>query len=165
MKILDCCCGSKMFWFQKDEPHTTFMDKRQEQFEIHGKKVNVQPDILGDFRNIPFEDNSFNLVVFDPPHLKWAGPNSIMKAQYGQLDKHTWKEDLAKGFEECMRVLRVGGTLIFKWSDCQVNVKEILNAIPFNPLFGQRRGTTHWMTFVKFEIDEGINPYVDLEDE
>lgn len=151
IKILDVCCGSRMFWFDKNEPHTTFMDIRKEQFEIHGKKVNVQPDIVGDFRNIPFEDNSFNLVVFDPPHLKWAGPNSIMKAQYGQLDKHTWKEDLAKGFEECMRVLRVGGTLIFKWSDCQVNVKEILNAIPFNPLFGQRRGTTHWMTFVKFE--------------
>ena len=90
-------------------------------------------------------------LCLTPPHLKWAGPNSIMKAQYGQLYKHTWKEDLAKGFEECMRVLRVGGTLIFKWSDCQVNVKEILNAIPFNPLFGQRRGTTHWMTFVKFE--------------
>ena len=71
-----------------------------------------------------------------------------MKAQYGQLDKDTWSEDLAKGFEECMRVLKTGGTLIFKWSDCQVNVKEILKVIPFKPLFGQRRGTTHWMTFV-----------------
>nr|DAO85415.1 MAG TPA: Methyltransferase domain [Caudoviricetes sp.] len=151
VKILDVCCGSRMFWFDKNEPHTIFMDIRKEQFEIHRKKVNVQPDIVGDFRNIPFEDNCFDLVVFDPPHLKWAGPNSIMKAQYGQLDKHTWKEDLAKGFEECMRVLRVGGTLIFKWSDCQINVKEILNIIPFNPLFGQQRGTTHWMTFVKFE--------------
>ena len=55
------------------------------------------------------------------------------------------------GFEECMRVLKTGGTLIFKWSDCQVNVKEILKVIPFKPLFGQQRGTTHWMTFVKFE--------------
>lgn len=61
----------------------------------------------------------------------------------------TWKDDLAKGFEECMRVLKPNGTLIFKWSDCQINVREILNAIPFKPLFGQQRGTTHWMTFVK----------------
>lgn len=50
-----------------------------------------------------------------------------------------------------MRVLKIGGTLVFKWSDCQVNVKKILKVIPFKPLFGQQRGTTHWMTFVKFE--------------
>lgn len=52
MKILDCCCGSKMFWFQKDEPHTTFMDKRQEQFEIHGKKVNVKPDVQANINEV-----------------------------------------------------------------------------------------------------------------
>lgn len=75
-----------------------------------------------------------------------------MKAQYGQLDKENWKEDISKGFQECMRVLKVGGTLVFKWSDCQINVKEVLSAIPFKPLFGQQRGTTHWMTFVKFEL-------------
>ena len=119
MKILDCCCGSKMFWFQKDEPHTTFMDKRQEHFEIHGKKVNVKPDVIGDFRDMPFKDGEFDLVVFDPPHLLWAGPKSIMKAQYGQLDKKTWKEDLIKGFTECMRVLKPNGTLVFKWADVQ----------------------------------------------
>lgn len=112
VKILDACCGSCMFWFNKNEKHTTFMDIRQETFKIHNKKVNVVPDGIGDFRNMPFEDNSFNLVVFDPPHLKWAGPNSIMKAQYGQLDKVTWKEDLTKGFNECMRVLKIGGTLV-----------------------------------------------------
>ncbi len=151
IRVLDVCCGSRMFWFQKEEPHTIFMDIRRETFEIHGKKVNVQPNVLGDFRNIPFEDQTFNLVVFDPPHLKWAGANSIMKAQYGELDRLTWKEDLAKGFEECMRVLKVGGTLIFKWSDCQINVKEILSIIPFTPLFGQQRGTTHWLTFMKFD--------------
>lgn len=151
VKILDACCGSRMFWFNKNEKHTIFMDIRQETFKIHNKKVNVVPNVIGDFRNMPFEDNSFNLVVFDPPHLKWAGPNSIMKAQYGQLDKVTWKEDLTKGFNECMRVLKIGGTLVFKWSDCQINVKEILKTIPFYPLFGQQRGTTHWMVFVKME--------------
>lgn len=34
----------------------------------------------------------------------------------------------------------------------QSNVREVLSAIPFKPLFGQQRGTTHWMTFVKFEL-------------
>lgn len=141
-----------MFWFQKDEPHTTYIDRREEQFEIHGKHINVRPDIVADFRDMPFDDETFNLVVFDPPHLLSTGQKSIMKAQYGQLDKDNWKEDISKGFEECMRVLKVGGTLVFKWSDCQINVKEVLSAIPFKPLFGQQRGTTHWMTFVKFEL-------------
>ena len=148
IRILDACCGSRMFWFDKNEKHTTFMDIRQETFEIHGKKVNM---LLETFVICHLKIILLIWLFFDPPHLKWAGPNSIMKAQYGQLDKKTWSEDLAKGFEECMRVLKTGGTLIFKWSDCQVNVKEILKVIPFKPLFGQRRGTTHWMTFVKFE--------------
>lgn len=151
IRILDACCGSRMFWFDKKEPHTTYMDRREEEFEIHKKKINVKPDIVADFRDMPFDDETFNLVVFDPPHLKWAGQNSIMRSQYGQLDKVTWSEDLAKGFEECMRVLKIGGTLVFKWSDCQINVKEVLKAIPFKPLFGQQRSTTHWMTFMKFE--------------
>lgn len=40
------------------------------------------------------------------------------------------------------------------WSDCQINVREILNAIPFKPLFGQQRGTTHWMAFAKIGKEE-----------
>lgn len=151
-KILDACCGSRMFWFDKENRHTIYMDKRKEKFEIHGKKINVNPDVIADFRNMPFEDNSFYLVVFDPPHLKWAGPNSIMKAQYGQLNKDTWQEDLTRGFKECMRVLKPNGTLIFKWSDSQINVKELLKLISFKPLFGNQRGNTHWLCFMKLEV-------------
>lgn len=132
-----------MFWFDRENENTIYMDKRKERFEIHGKKINVNPDVIADFRNMPFEDNSFYLVVFDPPHLKWAGPNSIMKAQYGKLNKDTWQEDLTRGFKECMRVLKPNGTLIFKWSDSQINVKELLKLIPFKPLFGNQRGNTH----------------------
>ncbi|MCT3601566.1 SAM-dependent methyltransferase, partial [Lactobacillus acidophilus] len=28
IKILDACCGGKMFWFNKHEPHTTYLDNR-----------------------------------------------------------------------------------------------------------------------------------------
>lgn len=148
-KILDACCGSRMFWFDKKREDTVYMDCRSETFTVHDKHVNVVPDIIGDFRDMPFEDETFYHVVFDPPHLKWAGQNSIMRAQYGQLDKDNWPDDLAKGFEECMRVLKPNGTLVFKWSDCQVAVKKVLEVIPFKPLYGQQRGTTHWMTFIK----------------
>lgn len=29
-KILDACCGSRMFWFDKKNPNVLFMDKRTE---------------------------------------------------------------------------------------------------------------------------------------
>lgn len=157
MRILDTCCGSQMFYFEKNHPDVTYMDIRKEKFEIHGKKVNVDPDVIADFRNMPFEDEEFDLVIFDPHHLKWAGPNSIMKAQYGQLDKVTWKEDIFMGFEECMRVLKFGGTLIFKWSDVQIPVKEVLNILKkegYMPLLGDQRGQTRWIVFIKNGVPE-----------
>ena len=53
---------------------------------------------------------------------------------------------------ECMRVLRPNGTLIFKWNENQVKLKEVLKAIePYSPLFGNRRSQTHWLVFMKEE--------------
>ena len=72
-KILDACCGSKMFWFDKENQEVTFMDNRELDTTLSdGRKLIVTPDILADFRNMPFEDNSF-IYVFDPPHLKLGG--------------------------------------------------------------------------------------------
>lgn len=149
-KILDVCCGSRMFWFDKNNPHTVYMDIRKEAYDIEGKHINVNPDIIGDFRNIPFPDQTFSMVVFDPPHLRWAGNKSFMRAQYGQLNE-TWPEDIRKGFEECFRVLLPGGFLIFKWSECQVKLKEILKLTTRKPLFGNQRGNTFWLVFMKEE--------------
>lgn len=155
IKILDACCGGRMFWFDKKEKHTTFMDIRDEFLEFldRGKTriYKVNPDIIADFRVMPFESEMFNLVVFDPPHLINAGKNSWLVKKYGRLDEGNWEKDLEKGFTECMRVLKIGGTLVFKWSDVQIKVKDLLRIIPFKPLFGQQRGKTHWMVFVKFE--------------
>lgn len=33
----------------------------------------IDPDIQCDFTDLPFPDETFSLVVFDPPHLKYAG--------------------------------------------------------------------------------------------
>ena len=72
--ILDACCGSRMFWFDKDNPNVVFMDKRDEVCVLSdGQTVIVHPNIVGDFTAMPFPDKSFKLVVFDPPHIVWAG--------------------------------------------------------------------------------------------
>ena len=115
-----------MFWFQKKREDVVFMDIREEEYTICDKEVKVQPDIVGDFRAIPFLNNTFDMVVFDPPHLRWAGSKSIMRAQYGQLSED-WENDIAQGFKECFRVLRPGGFLVFKWCEEQIKLKQILS--------------------------------------
>ena len=96
--ILDVCCGSKMFYFDKNNPQVTFMDCRElEDVLCDGRKLEIKPDIVGDFRNIPFTDNSFSMVVFDPPHLHRIGENSWMAKKYGKLSD-TWREDISKRF-------------------------------------------------------------------
>lgn len=148
-KILDVCCGSKMFWFNKEHEDTVYMDIRElEDTLSDGRTLKVSPDIVADFRENPFADNTFSLVVFDPPHLVRAGDCSWLAKKYGRLDK-TWQEDIRKGFSECFRVLKPDGVLIFKWNEDQVSLKEILQCTDKKPLFGNQRGKTHWIVFMK----------------
>ena len=148
-KILDACCGSRMFWFDKENPNVTYMDIRQEYEELEtGHVVNVNPDIVGDFRDMPFESDTFDMVVFDPPHLIHAGENSWLAKKYGKLDE-LWPEDIRQGFAECMRVLKPNGSLIFKWNEDQISLQEVLTAIGEQPLFGNKRSKTHWLVFMK----------------
>lgn len=149
-KILDACCGSKMFWFDKENENTVFMDNRCfNDVLCDGRTLEINPDIIADFRHMPFQDESFYLVVFDPPHLLKAGENSWLAKKYGKLNLETWKSDLKKGFNECMRVLKSNGTLIFKWNEEQIKLNEILTTIDFKPLFGNKRSKTHWLVFMK----------------
>lgn len=149
-KVLDVACGSKMFWFDKENEDVIFMDNRQlEDILCDGRKLIINPDIVGDFRDIPFKDNTFYLVVFDPPHLVRAGETSWLAKKYGKLNQDTWQEDIRQGFNECMRVLKTNGTLVFKWNEDQIKLKEILDIIEYRPLFGNKRSKTHWLVFMK----------------
>ena len=148
-KVLDVCCGSRMFYFDKENEDVTFMDIRTQYEELEsGHVIDVRPDVVGDFRNIPFNNDSFHMVVFDPPHLIKAGDNSWLAKKYGKLND-TWREDIAEGFRECMRVLRPNGTLIFKWNEEQIALPEILKVIDYKPIFGQKRSKTQFLVFMK----------------
>ena len=125
-------------------PHPTAKDTTL----CDGRKLIIKPDVLADFANIPFSDNSFKLVVFDPPHLVRAGEKSWMGKKYGVLNK-AWPQELKRGFDECFRVLDAYGVLVFKWNEDQIKLKEVLSAIGRVPLFGDRRSKTHWMVFMK----------------
>ncbi|WP_010416135.1 class I SAM-dependent methyltransferase [Anaerophaga thermohalophila] len=150
--ILDATCGSKMMWFDKDNPDVLFADKRTERHTLcDGRALEINPDIKMDFTDMPFDDNTFNLVVFDPPHLKSLGKKSWLALKYGYL-LPTWEADLKAGFDECMRVLKPNGVLIFKWNENQIKVSKIIEVISAKPLFGHttgRNSQTIWMTFMK----------------
>ncbi len=147
-------------WKNKANPAVIFGDIRSETITVtdrsHGKQdgtrtVSIEPDSLMDFRALPFPDSSFKLVSFDPPHLVRAGPKSWLAAKYGKLSNN-WRDDLAKGFSECLRVLEPNGVLVFKWNETQVKVGEVLDLVPIEPLFGHlsgRKGLTHWLVFMK----------------
>lgn len=151
--ILDMCCGSRMFWFDKRDSRAVFTDIRDEQHVLSdGRQLVISPDQIADFRNLPFADGSFGIVVFDPPHLERVGPNGWQGKKYGRLDKATWRDDLRAGFSEAFRVLWPHGVLIFKWNETQIPVSQILSLTDEKPIIGQRTGKndkTHWIIFVK----------------
>ncbi len=151
--ILDMCCGSRMFWYDKQDPRAVFSDIRAEEHTLcDGRHLVISPDVIADFRALPFADNTFHVVVFDPPHLERVGEEAWMGKKYGRLNKDTWRDDLCAGFAEAFRVLRACGVLIFKWNETQIPVSQILALTNVKPIIGQRTGKndkTHWIIFVK----------------
>lgn len=141
----------------KDDPAALFVDIRTAEpghIEVRPNHE-VSPDQIADFRDMPFDDESFPLILFDPPHILKRASVGIMEKKYGSLSRENWRDDLRRGFLECWRVLRTGGTLIFKWSSAEIPLKEVLACFDRSPKFGHtttRKGTTHWMVFFKDEI-------------
>jgi hypothetical protein len=152
--ILDPACGSKMFWFEKDSSDVVFGDVRCENHVLcDGRSLIIRPDVQMSYAALPFRSEQFNMVVFDPPHLVRLGKNSWMAKKYGKLN-NGWQSDMAMGFSECFRVLKVGGTLIFKWNERDIPVSEIVKLANVKPIFGHKSGAksqTHWLCFVKQE--------------
>ncbi len=149
--ILDACCGGRMIWFDHDNPLAVFVDKRKESLTLcDGRILHVNPDIVADFTHLPFAHESFHLVVFDPPHLRSLGENSWLAKKYGRLIGD-WRDEISEGFKECFRVLKRNGTLVFKWSDAEVSLNEILQLAPQKPAFGHtgQNIRTHWICFFK----------------
>lgn len=168
--VLDPCCGSRMFWFDRADDRAIFGDVRSEEHVLKdsssaggSRNLVIAPDQQMDFRDLPFPANRFHLVIFDPPHLIRNGKSGWLAKKYGKLGDN-WRDDLRAGFAECFRVLKPHGTLIFKWNEEEVKVSELLALTPEKPLFGNRCGKTaksHWIVFMKPVDESVIEPAVD----
>lgn len=152
--ILDPASSMRSFYFDKKDKRVLFGDIRVKETHLltNGQTIHVEPDEVMDFRAIPYPDETFKVVVFDPPHMLNLSEKSWMRKKYGVLDKETWRDDLTKGFTECFRVLKDEGTLIFKWNEVSIPLKYILALTPQKPVLGHPSGKrmgTHWVLFIK----------------
>jgi SAM-dependent methyltransferase len=156
--VIDICCGSRMFWFDRSNPDVIFCDNRRENHDLQdssstggSRTLIINPDLQADFAALPFPDNSFALVVFDPPHLIRNGRKSWLAKKYGKLGTD-WRKDLKSGFEEGFRVLKPDGILIFKWNEHEIPVSQVLALASQKPLIGNLCGKaakSHWIVFMK----------------
>lgn len=93
--VLDVCCGSRMFWFNKNDTRALYIDNREGTRKADvgtpstkGRSdIVVSPDMIADFRNLPFDSDTFYHVVFDPPHhtpkVIGSGKTGILPFKYG----------------------------------------------------------------------------------
>ena len=166
--ILDVTSGFRNMWLNKNDPYTLYVDQRtnrqlKEDSESYGKQKNgkggreykgVIPTMAADYRFLPFRDETFSHINFDPPHLYRLGKTSLFRKKYGGLEVGVWQLDLHYAAKELWRVLAVRGTLNFKWNDRDIAFDEILRLFPVPPKYGQfgahgASSSTQWFSFVK----------------
>lgn len=154
-KILDATCGGRMMWFDKAHPNVLYVDKRYEPkgFMTTRPSFEVAPDVQASFTDLPFKANTFHMVVYDPPHtVRKNDSGGFIAQRYGRLLMSDWEETIAKGFEECWRVLKKNGTLVFKWCEVDIPIESLESFYPDQPLYGSRLGKnnkTIWLVFMK----------------
>lgn len=79
-------------------------------------------DVRADFTRLPFADDTFDAVVYDPPYKLNGTPDESVDTRYGVHVPTRWQDRMTlcqTGGVECARVVRPGGYLLFK---CQNQV-------------------------------------------
>lgn len=97
VKILDACCGSRMFWFNRTNKNVTFMDNRELETELcDGRKLVVKPDIVAISSDGVHEFNS--LVEYFSEDGYPAFDIKVPSTYY--FDSNVFSEVLMSGFYE-----------------------------------------------------------------
>ena len=144
----------RSFYFDRQDKRVVFGDIREKETHLltNGQIIDIEPDEVMDFKAIPYPDETFYCVIFDPPHLFDLSEKSWMRKKYGVLYRETWQDEIGQGFAECFRVLKPNGTLIFKWNQTSIPIKEVLKLTNEKPVIGHPSGKrmgTHWVLFIK----------------
>ena len=132
-KILDVTAGNRMMWRHlpnRDSPYIMFTDKEN--------GLTYKPDIICNWRSLPFSDNRFLAVIFDPPHAWGFGDKSIHSnpnPDRSSGDGSWWGNpntkrelvlDMIYGQREFARVAPI---LCFKWNDNAMSLERALSCL------------------------------------
>ena len=117
-EILDITAGYRKMWRGKTQ-NVLFLDIRKE----------VKPDIVASNEHLPFKDNCFIKVVYDPPHCvrKTTFPKPFPREAEGIKRYMYWKRriDFIKNIiavnKEAYRVLKPDGVLFCKHTPLKEN--------------------------------------------
>jgi hypothetical protein len=122
MLVLDACIGGALMYdgwqIGLGESFIT-VDIRKGTFTADNearwspKTFEVKPLVLADLKKLPFQDNVFDSIVFDPHHFA-CGINSFLRKYYGSWDHTEVKESVKCANVEFARVLKDEHSLILK---------------------------------------------------
>jgi len=156
--ILDATAGNRHIWTKKYPRGVVFLDIEP--------NLRISPDVIGDFTNMTmFEDESFNLVIFDPPFAKCGDmhnrPDEKYGSYWGSIDSTFHFLRLVNGgLKEIYRVLRPNGFMYLKFNDIHFSLEKLLLILKthFNELIRTSRksqsgkgneSATYWILFQK----------------
>jgi len=120
--ILDLTAGYRNIWreigYMGD---VLFLDMRYE----------VEPDVCGNNERLPFRDNIFDVVVYDPPHVIREEHETYFRTEFGKR-YWAWKSvrdfvnNIKKVNVEAYRVTKPNGIMVFKWIDRYIPIDRVL---------------------------------------
>lgn len=146
MRILDCSGGKRNVWFNRCHPNAVYIDNRPE----------MTPNVLCDSTQLPFPNEVFDLIVFDPPHGV-HGEHSYMSKYYGRYNSQEILNLLRGTSREAYRVSKPEALMLLKWNDRDQRLDHILKQLEaWEPLFGHKiaersshRASTYWLALLK----------------
>ena len=112
VKIADVTYGKGVFWRLVDIS----------KYDFHPSDILTLPDSPCDFRNLPYENETFDLVVFDPPYAHNPG-RMLVNNNYknAETTKGFYHNDIIQlyyeGINEAKRILKYNGFLFVKCKD------------------------------------------------
>ena len=124
--VLDATAGNRMIWTNKNPPNVVFLDKE--------RNLGVPPNIFADNRYLPFRDNCFSCVIFDPPYSCslppwWDNPTPKRKPKgntsswYGRFKN---PRDMVISLHKAQKEFqRVSNRLCFKWGEMEKTFFQI----------------------------------------
>jgi len=84
-RVLDPCCGSRMFWFDRAHPDAVFGDCRRETVTVTDRSrgndsgvrtLRIEPDVLLDFRALSKRCNTPTRACWRGSHADWMRPHA-----------------------------------------------------------------------------------------